>query len=196
MVAHGNGSAVIARVLALRLLSVIVCLSAGLLAREARADVTSWFYAGAGATSLTPDYGGRNLPFTLDLETGVGSPPGGKVIIGGLVKSLTLFGQGTDLAFTVRGASGNFVRGGFGFAVDAGVYQRWWGPTDSTGFLGAIVLGAPFGVQLNLLTEQGSNGVHAYGATAGIDFLRLTVYRAAVQEFWPNPFMPSGVGSR
>jgi hypothetical protein len=163
-------------------------------ATDAKADVASWFYLGGGVTSLSFDQGRTTRPFTLQAEMGMGSPPHAPVIIGGLVKSLTLFGQGTDLALTVRGASGGFVRGGFGFAIDAGAYQRWWGE-NSTGFLGALVLGAPFGIQLTGITEQGSNDVHSYGATLGIDFLRLTVYRTTSQNYWPNPFLPAHVGA-
>jgi hypothetical protein len=164
-------------------------------AREARADVSSWFYAGAGATSLAQTQFETVHPFTLQTELGVGSPPDKAVIVGGLVKSFTYFGHGTDLAFTARGASGGFVRGGFGFAIDAGFYERWWGQ-GSAGFLGSIALGAPFGLQLAGTTEQGSNSVHSYGLTLGIDLLRLTVYRTTSQNYWPNPILPGGVGTR
>jgi len=160
---------------------------------EARADVSSWFLAGGGVTFLPHEQGTTDRPGTLHLELGVGSPPHAPVIVGGVVKSLTFFGQGTDLLLVTRVASGGFVRGGFGLAVDAGAYRRWWGVTNSTGFTGAIVLGAPLGLELSLLTEQGSNQVHAYGATIGVDFLRLTVYRTALNNVWPNPFLPAHV---
>jgi hypothetical protein len=170
-------------------------LLAAFYAREARADVTSWFYAGAGLMALNQHP--TVYPFSLQLEMGVGSPPHGPLTVGGLVKTMTFFGQGTDVAFVARGATGQFVRGNFGFAVDAGVYSRWWGPESSAGFLGSIILGAPFGLQLAATTEQGSLGVHAYGATLGIDFLRLTVYRTALNQMWPNPFPPANAdGSR
>src|SRR4051794_11407741 len=136
----------------------------------------------------------HRTPGTLQLELGVGSSPDTAVVIGGLVKTLTQFGSGTDLGFVARVASGSFVRGNWGIAADAGMYQRWWGD-NSTGFLGQLVLGAPYGFQLAALTEQGSDGVHAYGATFGIDFLRLTVYRTAGQQYWPNPFPAPHVGS-
>jgi len=122
----------------------------------------------------------------------MGSPPDKAIVIGGLFKTFTYFGDGTDLALAVRGASGGFVRGGFGLAIDAGAYQRFWGD-ESTGFVGALVLGAPFGIQLAATTEQGSHDVHVYSATIGIDFLRLTVYRTAAQSYWRNPFPPSSL---
>jgi hypothetical protein len=163
---------------------------------EARADVTSWFYAGGGAGRQSHDQGPSDHPALMQLEMGVGSPPHGPVTVGGLLKTFTYFGQGTDLALVTRGATGGFVRGGFGLALDAGAYQRWWGAEDSTGFMGSLVLGAPFGLQIAATTEQGSH-VKFYGATIGVDFLRLTVYRTALSSFWPNPFPPANAdGSR
>jgi hypothetical protein len=173
-----------------RLPFAFAALLAVLHAREARADVTSWFYAGGGIMALTHSQLPTDHPAALQLEMGVGSPPHGSVIVGGLLKTMTFFGDGTDLALVARGATGGFVRGGFGVALDAGAYQRWWGIENSTGFMGSLVLGAPFGLQLAATTEQGSN-VHVYGATLGIDFLRLTVYRTALRSFWSNPFPPA-----
>jgi hypothetical protein len=179
-----------------RLTFAFAALFAVVYARPARADVTSWFYAGGGLMALTHSKTPTDRPGTLQLEMGVGSPPHGPVTVGGLMKTMTFFGQGTDLALVTRGATGGFVRGGFGVALDAGAYQRWWGPENSTGFMGSLVVGAPFGLQLAATTEQGSN-VHVYGATIGIDFLRLTVYRTALSSFWPNPFPPANAdGSR
>jgi len=180
--------------LVLRVSPAVVAATVLLSVREARADVSSWFYVGAGATSLAQSTFATVQPFTLQTELGMGSPPDKAVILGGLVKAYTYFGQGTDLALTVRGASGGFVRGGLGFAIDAGAYERWWGQ-GSAGFLGALVLGGPFGLQLTGMTEQGSNDVRTYGVTIGIDFLRLTVYRNTSQNYWPNPILPAGVGA-
>jgi hypothetical protein len=154
---------------------------------SARADASSWFSV-AGGVGAFSEGGQRQLPGALQLELGLGSSPASAVVVGGVVKSLSYFGNGTDLAFTLRFASGGFARGGFGFAVDAGAYQRWWGE-DSSGFLGALVLGAPLGLQLTGTTEQGTSDVQAYAVTLGIDFLRLTVYRNAPGGYWPNPIM-------
>jgi hypothetical protein len=177
-------------------LSAPLVLFAAFHATEAHADVTSWFYAGGGAGRQSHDNGPTDQPALMQLEMGLGSPPHGPVVIGGLLKTFTYFSHGTDLAFVARGASGGFVRGGFGFALDAGGYQRWWGANDSTGFMGSLILGAPFGLQLAATTEQGSH-VKVYGATIGVDFLRLTVYRTALSSFWPNPFPPANAdGSR
>src|SRR5438132_1713788 len=91
-------------------------------------------------------------PGALQLEMGVGSPPHGAVVVGGLLKTMTFFSKGTDVVFAPRVATGGFVRGGFGLALDAGAYQRWWGPENSTGFMGSVILGAPFGLQLAATT--------------------------------------------
>jgi hypothetical protein len=153
----------------------------------AGADTASWFSL-AGGLGTFSEGGTRQYPGALQLELGMGSPAANAVVVGAVVKSLSYFGSGTDLAFTLRGASGGFARGGFGFAIDAGGYQRWWGD-DSTGFLGALVLGGPFGLQLTGTTEQGTNNVRAYTALFGIDLLRLTVYRGVSGGYWPNPML-------
>jgi hypothetical protein len=118
--------------------------------------------------------------------SGMGTSPANAVVIGGVAKTFSYFGYGTDIAFTLRAATGGFARGGFGFALDAGAYQRWWG-TDSSGFLGALVIGGPLGLQMTAMTEQGTNEVQVYAVTLGIDFLRLTVYRDSSGGYWPNP---------
>jgi hypothetical protein len=154
---------------------------------SAHADAASWFSV-AGGLGAFSEGGQRQYPGALQLELGLGSSPASAVVVGGVAKTLSYFGNGTDVAFTFRFASGGFARGGFGFAIDAGAYQRWWGE-DSSGVLGALVLGGPFGLQLTAMTEQGTNDVRAYAATFGIDFLRLTVYRNAPGGYWPNPIL-------
>jgi hypothetical protein len=164
-------------------------------ASRAEADVTSWLYAGGGVASSAMADSATEVPGVFAAETGMGSAPDKDVIVGGLFKSLTYFGQGTDLGLAVRGASGGFVRGGFGLALDLGGYVRL-SHQASQGFLGALVFGGPLGLQLAAITEIGSNDYRIYGATLGIDFLRLTVYRTATQRYFPNPFPPSGLGRR
>lgn len=128
----------------------------------------------------------------MALEMGTGTSAGAPIVVGGLLKSFTLFGNGTDLALATRIAMGSYVRGGFGLAVDIGPYRRWWGP-QSTGVLGQVVLGLPLGLQASVFTEQGSHNAHAYGATVGINLLRLTVYRTTQQALWYNPILPADV---
>lgn len=164
-------------------------------ANRARADITSWLYVGGGMASSALAGSPTEVPGVFAAETGLGSAPEKDLIIGGLFKSLTYFGQGTDLGLVVRGASGGFVRGGFGLALDLGAYNRFT-RQGSQGFLGALVLGGPVGLQLVATTELGSNDTRVYGATLGIDLLRLTVYRTATQRYFPNPFPPAGLGRR
>ena len=178
----------LARVAGVVVGTALVSLVAG--ERVAQADVTSWFAVAGGAASLQQDSIARRTAGAMALEMGVGSSPGASLIVGGLLKSFTLFGNGTDLALAARVATGGFVRGGWGGAIDVGGYQRWWGP-HSTGVLGQLVVGAPLGFQLSLFTEQGSHNARAYGATFGIDLLRLTVYRANTQSSWYNPILPA-----
>jgi hypothetical protein len=142
---------------------------------------------GGGLSSLTEETASRENRATLQAAFGVGSPSSHPVVLGGIVKSMTYFSNGTDLIAAVRGANGAFARGGWGFAVDAGAYQRWWG-LSSTGFAGALVLGAPYGIEAAFTFEDGRNGVRTYAGTLGVDLLRLTVYRTFGENYWPNPF--------
>jgi hypothetical protein len=171
---------------------VVVLLATVSLVGTARADITSWFAVYGGATSLGEQGAARAAAPLLQLETGAGSSPAGSLVFGGLLKSLTAFGRGTDLALTARVATGGFVRGGWGGALDVGPYRRWWG-VQSSGVLGQLVVGAPFGLQLTAFTEQGTHEARAYGAALGIDLLRLTVYRSNAQSSWYNPILPAGV---
>ena len=155
--------------------------------RPARADVTSWLMVGGGLGSLSQDAGPSTDQGIFQTELGIGTPASGAVVVGGIGKTMTFFSRGTDLLFGLRGASGGFARGGWGFAVDAGSYARLWGE-DSFGFAGALVLGAPFGLEAAFHVEEGTNGVRTYAGVVGIDFLRLTVYRTKSQNYWPNPF--------
>ena len=161
--------------------------SVALSAEPARADVTSWFFAGGGAAAFTPDVTGKWPNGIMLLETGMGSPPTGPLVVGGLFKTVTFFGHGTDLALVVRTATGGFVHGGFGLAIDAGGFERFWGLSSAGGF-GAIVLGAPLGIQASAFAQIGTNDVRGYGGIAGIDLLRLTVHRSTSRNYWPNPF--------
>jgi hypothetical protein len=170
--------------------AILLALSAASFSATAKADAASWFSVAGGAGALMEGQT-KNYPGLLQIELGLGSSPASPIVVGGLVKSFSFFGSGTDLVLTMRGATGGFARGGFGFALDAGGYQRWWGP-NSTGFFGALVVGAPFGLQLTAVTEQGTNDTQTYAAIFGIDFLRLTVYRSATGGYFPNP-MPAPV---
>jgi hypothetical protein len=161
------------------------------LSSPARADVSSWVSAGAGATLLDEPSGRFTAP-TLELKTGIGTPPLGDFLsIGGLFQLQTHFDKGTDLGLVARFATRGYVLGGFGLALDAGAYQRFWGE-KSHGPLGALVLGAPWGLFLSAgggIAVGGEEERH-YGLVLGLDFARLTVYRDVGTGYFPNPYPP------
>ena len=154
-------------------------------AKPARADVSSWLFVGGGAGSLdgpgnAETYGG------LRFQLGMGSSPNAPIVVGGTAHTLSFFGAGTDVGLSARIATGGFVRGGWGLALDAGGYQRWWG-IGSSGALGSLSLGAPWGIQAVFDVEMGTNDARTYAAFVGVDFLRLTVYRTTGTSWFPNP---------
>jgi hypothetical protein len=158
-------------------------LAAGcLLAHNAQADVSSWVYAGFGPAYLKDVERDR---YTLQLETGIGTPPAA-IVAGGLFRVQPYFGEGTDLALLARVATRGFVQGGFGLALDAGGYQRFWGE-GSTGGLGSLVLGLPWGINLSASGGMGSNDAKFASLTLGLDFARLTVYRTHGTNWFSNP---------
>lgn len=89
-------------------------------------------------------------------------------------------------AILARAATHGFETGYFGIALDAGIYQRFWGD-GLTGFMGEIALGGPLGLELRLLGTRGTHEAVSFGAVAGIDLLRLTVYRTVLTDWWTNP---------
>ena len=154
---------------------------------SARADVSSWLFVGAGPTWLSDQRPDTVTRFTLDLSIGMGTPPSDALIFGGMLDSSTHFSEGTDLALSLRSATHGFANGEWGLAVDLGAYQRWWG-AGSTGFRGALVLGAPWGLTLSGVAALGSNDARTYSAVLGVDLARLTVYRRSGSSWWKNPF--------
>jgi hypothetical protein len=150
----------------------------------ARADVSSWMYTGAGPGFL--DTGSDKRHSVLELATGLGTPPAA-VVFGGLFRTQTFFERGTDLALLARFATRGYVQGGFGLALDAGGYQRFWG-VGSSGGTAALGFGAPWGVTLSASGGLGSNDQRFFVATLGLDFARLTVYRTHGTNWFLNPF--------
>jgi hypothetical protein len=101
------------------------------------------------------------------------------------------------LALLVRGATGGFVQGRWGFAIDAGGYERFW-EEGSQGGLAALALGAPWGVTLSASGGIGTNDHRFASVTLGLDFARLTVYRSSGTNWFMNPFVTDerGRGAR
>lgn len=170
--------------------------SAFAFAAPARADASAWAFVGGGALIWkyrATDAAGVNVANdfqtspTMTFDVGVGTTPDAPVIIGAFGRIQPIFGSGTDLALLARGATRGFQGGGWGAAIDAGAYLRTWGANGSQGFTGALTLGMPLGFQLSVQGMWGSNDARGFGAVAGIDFLRLTVYRKVLLDRWENP---------
>jgi hypothetical protein len=171
---------------ALTLAGLAAC-SALLVAGQARADAATWFHTGAGAVAFKhgADSDVKLAP-SLAFDLGVGTTTRADYIFGGYFRVLPMIGEGADLALMARFANQDFQQGWFGFAFDAGAYQRFWGD-KSTGFMGQAVLGGPFGLQLAALGSVGSHSSWSVGGTLGIDLVRLVVDRQHHTDWWPNP---------
>lgn len=169
-----------------RFASVLGVLAALAATGHARADVSSWAYVGGGMSSLKQQNLELKVDPTLAIETGVGTAPRHPLVVGGMFKLQALFGNGADLGISLRLATRSFVTGNFGLALDAGPYRRFWGQ-GSTGGQASLVLGAPWGITLSLGGGVGTNDARQFGATLGVDFARLTVYRLAGESWFPNP---------
>ncbi|HEY6726931.1 MAG TPA: hypothetical protein VI197_23020 [Polyangiaceae bacterium] len=162
--------------------------SAGLTsAVAARAEPSTWFYAGAGAADL--NFRPEEYPMLIQLETGLGSPAKHGFVVGGLFQFHGYLANGSDLGAALRFTHASFVLGDWGAGLDLGFYQRWWGG-NSTGGSGRLVLGAPLGITASIGGTMGSNDQRIVSATLGIDFARLSVHRSTLLDWWHNPFPP------
>lgn len=156
---------------------------------EARADSSAWMFMGGGTTAWKQG----NLKLlpegSLAFDVGIGTTPNAPVIVGGLFRLQPIFnssGGGADLSFMMRVASHGFQAGNFGIALDAGFYGRpWW--TTSIGLTGDVTLGAPFGLQVSVGGQYGTDNAVGIMAFAGINLLRLTIYRQVALGTWANP---------
>lgn len=172
-------------------------LSLLVLASDARADVTSWFALGGGyAAQRDQATLGRDGAAAFTYSMGVGSSPRSPFVMGGLFRTTTMFGLGTDVGLAARAATGAFARGDWGVALDAGVSWRPWrgGDYGSWPLQGVLTLGSPWGLQFAAGAQFASagGGTAAQGLLAAIeiDLLRFTVMRQGSSERWwrnPNP---------
>jgi hypothetical protein len=141
-------------------------------------------YVGGGAGVIEREE--RESHGALQLDAGLGTSAKAPLVVGGLFRVQGYFGAGADLAILSRLVTRGFARGGFGGGIDAGVYQRWWG-TDSRGFAGNIVLGAPWGLTLIGGATTGTGDQRSYFASLGLDLARLTVHRHTGLNWFSNP---------
>jgi hypothetical protein len=169
--------------------ALVTLLAALAYAPAARAQATSWLYVGGGAAVL--DRGDKESHAALQLDTGLGTSAKHPVVLGGMFRVQGYFGAGADLGVAARLVTRGFALGDFGFGIDAGVYQRWWG-AGSTGFTGNLVLGAPWGLTLLGGASVGSGDERIYFVSLGIDLARLTVHRHAGLDWFSNPMRSPG----
>lgn len=156
-------------------------------ARVGRADVSSWLYVAPGSSWTKWGEEDSEQQLSLQIDTGLGTPPSGLVAVGGLFHLQTHFGRGTDLGLMLRTSTHGFNNGDWGAALDLGGYQRWW-ELGSTGYMGQLVLGAPWGITLAAGAGRGTHEGQHVSVTLGIDLARLTVYRRTGETWWRNPF--------
>jgi hypothetical protein len=158
----------------------------------ARADTSAWLFVGGGTMSSRQP--GSDLAWSgaLSFDLGVGTTPDASFIFGGLFRLTPILGSGSDLALLARAATHGFQSGDFGLALDAGGYARFWG-VGSTGLTGGLTLGAPLGLTLSLQGSYGTRDALGFGVIAGVDLLRLTLYRQSLLNWWPNPSPPQEI---
>ena len=175
----------------LRSLRVLTWLGAPLAllcaARPARADVSSWVFAGGGVSQLAQNALSSRTVASMRVHFGMGTDPSHPLIFGGLFSWEPHFGYGSDLSLSLRTATRGYVNGGLGLALDVGPYERFWGE-GSVGGAGTLWLGAPWGVSLGVGGSVGSHEARSFSAILGIDFARLTVYRNTGTSAFLNPF--------
>ena len=164
--------------------SVAALAATSLWPRSAAAQASSWLYVGGGTGVI--DQGDRQTRPALQLDTGLGSPATHPVVLGALFRAQAYVGSGVDLAVLLRGVSRGFARGDWGVGLDVGAYQRWWG-ADSTGAIGNLVLGGPWGLTLLGGATLGSGDQRLYFASLGLDLARLTVHRHSGLSWFANP---------
>jgi hypothetical protein len=179
--------------------TALAAASSAVVARDARADVSSWMAVGGGSgLQLNRDSASRDFAGSLTYSLGVGSSPLSSFVLGGLLRGQTFFGLGTDLGLAVRASTGGFARGDWGVALDGGVLWRPWrnGDFGEWPIQAVPLVFAPWGLQLALGGEfssvSGGTPAQGFFAAREIDLLRFTVMRqGSTERWWPNP-VPAG----
>ena len=165
----------------------------------ARADVTSWLAVAGGyglehnGTTTANDGAGA-----FSALIGIGSTPRAPLVFGGVFRSVTYFGLGTDISLAARGATGGFARGDWGGAIDLGLGYRYWqgGNFGRVPVHAAFTLGAPWGLEVavggDFFSLTGAPEARGAFAILEIDLLRLTLMRqGSTDRAWRNP-SPAG----
>lgn len=169
--------------------TVLVVLSLWIHPRSAAADASSFMALGGGAAHVEQTGLTGALPGLLQMDLGAGTSPANPFVFGGVLRTSTFFGHGTDVALLQRTATRGYAMGDYGLAVDLGGYQRWWG-AESTGFAASVNLGAPWGVNLGLNGAFGNQSAMMLGLVLSVDWARMTAHRRSGEGWWPNYRLP------
>ena len=155
--------------------------------REARADVASWMFVGAG-WSRVQDTGagaGSDYPAVL-VDVGLGTSPTAPLVIGGVLHGSGHIGFGSDWGGALRLTTGGYSRGNWGLGLDVGPQYRFGerpGPVGSA----RLLLGGPWGLGVSAGASYGPEEVATFTVVLGVDFARLTVHRTSGLDWLPNP---------
>jgi hypothetical protein len=181
-------------------LRFFVSLGLGLLAIpvSAHAEPTSWVAVGGGyALERQRVVGENDTSFALDAAVGVGTPPTGPLVVGGVFRAVGYVGGlfGVDMSVAARVATRGYCVGDWGLALDLGPGVRLLGGGQygSYPLQGTLTLGAPFGLQLAAGVSWFDVALQKPSAEGGfvaleLDFLRLTSMRTGeTTKVWSNP---------
>lgn len=160
----------------------------------AYAEPTTWLSVASGVAGERNVVSGTEVVPVFSAALGVGTDPNGKFSVGGLFRTTTYFGIGTELALGPRLATAGFTRGSFGFAFDLGVALRPFGRSDygRVPLQAGVAVGFPWGIQLEtglrLFDLSGQPSALGGYVTLGVDMLRFSVHRRGkTEQIWPNP---------
>jgi hypothetical protein len=171
----------------LRFSGPALALATLLVASRARADVSSWFFTGAGPVAVAQPGQSTEWLSSLQVDAGIGSSPAASFATGGLLRMHVHFGGAADFGAFWRTATGGYVRGDWGAALDLGGYLRAGGD-KAPGLAGTLSLGMPLGITLNLNAGRSVDETNTFAAVLGLDFARFTIYRSTGLDWFPNQF--------
>ncbi len=175
-------------------LATLIASAALLASSPARADLSSWLsFGGGGGFERNAAASSADGAGVFTAAIGVGTNPRKDFVVGGIFRSTTYVGLGTDIGIGPRFASGGFARGQWGAALDIGILARTWRDGDYGNFplQGVFLIGAPWGFQAGLgvqgFSVDGEKQTFGGFAVLEIDILRLTVMRQGKTDLtWWN----------
>src|SRR4051794_22693508 len=97
----------------LQLLAWLACpLTLLCTARSARADVSSWVFAGGGVSQLAQKGLDSSTVGSMRVHFGIGTDPSHPLVLGGLFSFEPHFTYGSDISQSLRLATRGYVNGG------------------------------------------------------------------------------------